>query len=108
VRDGEAIVVAPIDLREVRRGDVLLYRGPRGPIAHRVVRGPRRDGSWVLKGDALGSCDAPVDPRQVLGRVVGVERNGRTLSLDGVHVRLRRAVRRLASGLRRRLAGARA
>ncbi len=37
IRDGETIVVEPIDLRDIKRGDIVLYRDLRGVIAHRVV-----------------------------------------------------------------------
>ncbi|HKR00519.1 MAG TPA: S24 family peptidase, partial [Pyrinomonadaceae bacterium] len=37
IRDGEAILVEPVEEEAIRRGDILLYRTERGVIAHRVV-----------------------------------------------------------------------
>ena len=37
IRDGEAINIEPVAPATVKRGDILLYRGARGVMAHRVV-----------------------------------------------------------------------
>ena len=37
---------------------------------------------FVLRGDAPGSADEPVEQEQTLGRVVAVERDGRLIELD--------------------------
>src|SRR2546426_2174706 len=36
IEDGELITVAPVEPAAVKRGDILLYRGERGLIAHRL------------------------------------------------------------------------
>src|SRR2546422_10829912 len=81
IEDGELITVAPVEPAAVKRGDILLYRGERGLIAHRLV-GLRRsakgeDVRYLLQGDASVDRDDPVRPEQVLGRVVAVRRGGR-------------------------------
>src|SRR2546428_13306896 len=73
--------VAPVEPAAVKRGDILLYQGERGLIAHRLV-GLRRsakgeDVRYLLQGDASVDRDDPVQPEQVLGRVVAVRRGGR-------------------------------
>jgi len=92
IREGEAITVEPVAPWAVKRGDILLCRGPQGFIAHRVVRIQITNGSspaqssalsshysFILRGDALSGCDAPVESGQVLGKVVSVERDGRRI-----------------------------
>lgn len=37
---------------------------------------------FVLRGDAPGSADEPVEQEQILGKVVAVERAGRSIDLD--------------------------
>lgn len=77
IRDGDVVTCAPVRVAEIRRGDVLLYASERGLTAHRVVRfslGSRE--SLLTRGDAPGSPSEKVRIRQVLGRVVTVEREG--------------------------------
>lgn len=110
IRDGEEITVEPVAPREVKRGDILLYRGAKGVIAHRVVdieTDSRRQSAisqpsavssqssslsphylFILRGDASSSCDQPVAPAQVLGRVISVSRNGRDIVLNSARAKL--------------------
>jgi hypothetical protein len=84
VRDGEHLIVAPVSAREIARGDVVLCETWRGPVAHRVeavetnAAGARL---FLLRGDASLSRDRAVPASALLGRVVGVERAGHTLSV---------------------------
>ena len=153
IRDGEAITVEPVAPCAVKCGDILLYRGARRVIAHRVVAilNPRSSiinppssilyprssifsrssilnvsspflrllssilnpqssksissssifdrrssifhplsstlsphYSFILRGDASSTCDAPVESGQVLGKVVSVERNGREIAVNSI------------------------
>jgi signal peptidase I len=100
IRDGEAIMVAAVCTNDGVRGDVLLCRHGKRLLAHRVV-GVTTDGTerfFELRGDAKASCDAPVGARAVVGRVVGVRRNGREIALSGRAARLRHRARAAASG----------
>ena len=84
VRDGERVTVAPVDARDVDIGDIVFCQTWRGPLAHRVQRveqvvaGAVR---FVLRGDASLEDDRPVPGRQLRGRVVSVERDGRAFDL---------------------------
>ena len=73
IRDGEMLDVECVDVSSVRQGDVLLYLHGRRPIVHRVVQ-IYREGSaisgFLLCGDGKTACDAPIEPHQVLGRVI--------------------------------------
>jgi signal peptidase I len=83
IREGEAITVAPARPAGIKRGDVILYRVGRGVIAHRVARVAHQpDGGLVFipRGDASQGRDDPVKEAAILGRVVAVERGGRTLN----------------------------
>src|SRR3990170_6699742 len=79
IKDGEMIKVEPVEPSQIKKGDIVLYRMKKGVIAHRVVHIERRNGGppfFVLCGDTLETCDGIVEPRQVIGRVISVERNG--------------------------------
>jgi signal peptidase I len=111
IRDGEAITVAPVARDDVVSGDVLLCRHGRRVLAHRVV-GVTRCGSerfFELRGDAKGSSDPPVAGNAVVGRVIGVSRNGRVIAISGRAARLRYHVRAamsvVANGVRGRWFG---
>ncbi len=102
IRTGEAVTAEPVDPSRVRVGDILLCLRAEGPIAHRVERIHRLDGrpaTFVLRGDASLSTDEPIKEGNVVGRVIGVERNGRWISLGGrrasFRLGLRRALRRV-------------
>ena len=103
IRDGEAITVAPAEPEEITLGDIVAYRRGHQLIAHRVVRFGRRDradGAFFVRGDAACTCDAPVAPEQILGKVVSVERRGRQLSVSGRQAKLAYTARVAASRAR--------
>ncbi len=100
IREGELIAVEPVEASDVKLADIVLYRSERGLIAHRVVSSSQDARIFRLRGDASLSCDQPVEAEQILGRVVGVQRNGRSVSLSSPGAKLWHKVRRLASGLK--------
>ena len=85
IRDGDALMLAPIQPIELRIRDIVLACQSGRPVAHRVVRLTKRNDRpvrVVLRGDALLSCDLPMVPDAIVGRVIAVERNGRRIDLD--------------------------
>jgi signal peptidase I len=105
IKNGEVVVVEPVEPCRVRRGDIVLYKSvARGRvIAHRVVRVNRKRGditNFILRGDASLTCDLPVVPKQVLGRVVSVEREGGANDLAGKRARASWVARLCASRLK--------
>ncbi len=112
IHEGEAITVEPVAPAAITRGDILLYRWERGVIAHRVIRIERtqRAGvpqssvlsphySLILRGDASASCDTPIQPEQVIGKVIAVERAGRRIDLASRRAKLKRTCHVWASRL---------
>jgi len=141
IKEGETITVEPTAPSEVKKGDIILYRGESSVIAHRVVRieqkassskatlkaerpvldprfergdpqGPQgrsssppasperpsasaealrcRAGSrwragaalsFILRGDAADTFDDLEAAHRVLGKVVSVERDGKSIDL---------------------------
>ena len=121
IREGELVTVEPVVASEVTLGDIVLYRSRRGLIAHRViqVRRPQVEPNafgaagfslrassgeetlgFFLQGDSSLSQDEPVGAQQILGRVIRVQRNGRSLALASRGAKMRHRARRLASGLK--------
>jgi hypothetical protein len=83
IRDGDVLTVEPVNLGEVRPGEILLYRTARGVIAHRLVRCEEVETQllYVLRGDASATCDPPVSYGDVLGLVTATRRRRRSRSL---------------------------
>ena len=100
IREGELITVEPVQASDVKPADVVLYRSERGLIAHRVVCSSQDARVFRLQGDASLSCDEPVEAHRILGRVVGVQRNGRSVQLASRGAKIWHRTRRLASGLK--------
>src|SRR6202041_2455382 len=78
VLDGDTVVVAPISAGRPGRGDIALTRGEQGFVLHRVVGWDPATGAIVTRGDAGQQNDAPAE--KLLGKVIAIERGGRTIS----------------------------
>lgn len=80
-RGRDRVTIVPLD-REIRKGDVVLFRGgPKRYVVHRI---------WKIEGgrvQTLGDNCLYPDPwmprEDVWGFVVKVERDGRSFRLDG-------------------------
>jgi signal peptidase len=91
IRHGDVITVEPAAPGNLRKGDIILCRLQRSLIAHRIVNIEEREGcevTFILRGDASTTCDAPVKPEQVLGKVVCLERDHLTIDPYSSRVRL--------------------
>ena len=56
---------------------------------------------FILRGDASLTCDDPVEAQQVLGKVVSVERGGRSIDLYSRRVKIIRTIRLCAFHIKR-------
>jgi hypothetical protein len=104
IREGETITVKPILSKDVRKEDILLCRLEGSLIAHRVARIERSGDDaphFILRDDTVGISYETVEAGQVLGRVVCVERNGRTVDPNSTRSRMRLAIHRAGSRLER-------
>jgi uncharacterized repeat protein (TIGR01451 family) len=79
--EDDAIIVAPVSDSAVRAGDVLLTQGESGLKVHRVVQHNIAAGTVVTRGDSGQENDPPTDAS--LGRVIAIERGGRTITAIG-------------------------
>jgi signal peptidase I len=80
IRNGDVVEVVPLE-GKINLGDIVLYRSSHGnTVIHRVIQRSKR--SIITKGDSVPSSDQPVLSKQVLGRVVAIEKNGWRIRLD--------------------------
>jgi signal peptidase len=87
IRDGDFIVVSPIENSSIRTGDVVFYLTTENKVmVHRVIKKYKKDKdngiTMFIKGDATFSSPEKIDMQNVLGKVIAVERNGRKKRLD--------------------------
>jgi hypothetical protein len=79
IQDGDVLVVEPIPSGSIRVGDIVLYRRSVGSDlrVHRIVA-VRAGGRYLPRGDAALWCKEDwIDGKQMMGRVVHAEREGR-------------------------------
>jgi hypothetical protein len=77
LQPGDTAVIAAARTRRPRLGEIVLVRLPDGVRLHRLVPGPRRGGSFRrTKADRSPCWDPPCGAGDLLGSVVGVERDG--------------------------------
>lgn len=85
IRDGDVLLVRPVDSGTVQVGDVVLFHGGPGHVlVHRVIRVQvTRQGRWfTVQGDALSQPDGDIPESHVFGCVVGIERGSVHLGLQ--------------------------
>lgn len=83
IRNGEILIVEPITAKNLEIGNIVFFKTDLGSlIAHRML-GREDSGNILTKGDFGHMRDSPVEPRNILGRVIAVEkRSGRQVNLD--------------------------
>ena len=83
IRDGDMVLVQH-SLRPIRPGDVIVFRRADGFVGHRVLFRRGQTGGMVYrtKGDNLRGFDAPVHQSSVLGRVVRIQKNSKSIKLE--------------------------
>ena len=85
IRDGDFITVSPVENSSIKIGDVVFYSTTENKIiVHRVIGKHRKDGrmTMLIKGDATFGLPDKVDSRDILGKVVAIERNGHKRNLE--------------------------
>jgi hypothetical protein len=98
---GDLVTVAAASTRRPRIGDVLLFRGAHGLRLHRLVPGlPRRGALLRAKADRAPHWDPPIDPTDVIGTVIAVERGGLRFGARSVQTALRSALGGVLARLR--------
>lgn len=80
ILDGDQVTIAPA-YGSIESGQVVcIFQGPE-IVVHRVID-VRGDGQIKTQGDALPKADGWLSPNDVLGRLIGVRRQGRTVPLN--------------------------
>ncbi len=92
IRSGDGMVVEQIEEEGIRIHDVLVFStGGEKLVAHRLIRtkvieGQRR---YITRGDFRRGSDKPINYDAIVGKVVAIERGGKTMDAASVVYRLR-------------------
>jgi Peptidase S24-like len=69
---GDVLNIEPKSGAEIVPGDIVLVARDNRFFIHRLIE--KRNSTWTTRGDSLSQADAPVAPKQVLGRVSLIHR----------------------------------
>jgi signal peptidase I len=85
---GDLVSIERATLHEISPGDVVLFHQRGRFFVHRVVDRKEAavavtsdEGCLITRGDRLRQDDPPVNPSELLGRVVSLERNQRKMDV---------------------------
>ena len=67
IRDGEVVLVTPVIVNKLRKGDVVLTRSTNAFRLHRIVIADHASDEFVTRGDCGQENDPPLKGAQVLG-----------------------------------------
>lgn len=91
VRDGDVLLVKPIDPQSIRLGDVVLCKNQaEQAVVHRVIcKRQEPDGlAYQVKGDQSVQPDGWLPVGCVYGKLIGIERDGQSIEMDKRQIRL--------------------
>jgi len=91
IRNGDFVEIAPCQVSDLRRGDIVLASIGRGLTLHRVVR-IAPDGI-VMRGDNALTTDPPFGPSDLLGRAICEEITQDSRPFDALVKIIRNAAR---------------
>jgi hypothetical protein len=90
IQGGEWVVVRRVSTEEVRIGDVVIYQAGNVFVAHRIIRKREQGGSicFTVKGDAHLAAEGEIAPREIVARVVALQKMGERIDMDRPRWRL--------------------
>ena len=77
---GDLLVIEAADGDAIGSGDIVLFVRHQRFFAHRVIKRKSAGRGIETRGDAMRQMDAPVSNRELLGRVIAIERNGQSIT----------------------------
>ena len=70
LKEGDLILIQAVPKQALRAGDIVVWRNPQGFTIHRVVE--LGSETFITKGDANFTDDAPVRYADLIGRTVAI------------------------------------
>jgi signal peptidase I len=90
IQDGDFIRIKPVEVNKIKKGDILFCYLSDQLVAHRLVKKISKNGEtfFVTKADSGISLNAPIQPKDILGKVVSIKRKEQVRDLNRGLVRL--------------------
>jgi signal peptidase I len=90
LKAGQRLIIKRTSIEDLKIGDVILYLANNQRVCHRLIKKIRhRQGQFLYaRGDNSASSPELVSEEMFLGKVAGIVRNGKIISLDGMRQRL--------------------
>jgi len=90
LKSGEKLIVKETRPNSLKLGDIILFRQAEKLVCHRLVKRSSVNGKVVLyaRGEHNFFHNDPVEEEMLVGRVVGIFRNGKIKGLNGALRRL--------------------
>ena len=84
IRPGDLLTTKAVDPTDLSIGEVLLYQREGRSFVHRLIKKKIINGThlFITHGDHLPFSDPAISSSQILGKVICIERRGRTIHLD--------------------------
>jgi signal peptidase I len=85
IKNGDFITVKPIENSSIKTGDVVFYSTAENKVViHRVIKKYKKNITkvFLIKGDAASGFPEIINVKNVFGKVVEIERRGRTKRLE--------------------------
>lgn len=84
IKRGSYVVIEKTDFHKIRKGDVVVFKGHKKVVAHRVISIKRNTDNWLLicKGDSSNRADVPFSAEKYIGKVTAVESHNKMRQID--------------------------
>lgn len=80
LKPGDQVVLQRATPQQLQKGDLVVVRRQHDMVTHRLVH--QNAGQWLTKGDNSRYPDLPALENQVLGKVIAIEKNKKTIDLQ--------------------------
>lgn len=92
LEDGDELWVRSGSWEELREGEIAVFarweESRPSIVAHRLLRLPSGPAGALTRADSRRKADAPLETRDLMGRVVGFRRRGKTVAFGTSRARL--------------------
>lgn len=85
---GDILIIKKVDVKEVKNGDIAVFKSGVHLIAHRIVGKNLRKGYFIEKGDGKYR-PFKISSDSVIGKVINVQRGGRRIKVDSFALNIR-------------------
>lgn len=90
VRDGDVLLIKPVDPQDIRLGDIVLCQGEgERVVVHRVIRKRSKpEGlSFQIQGDQAAQPDGWIPAGSIYGRLVAIDREDQLIDMEKTKMR---------------------